>query len=94
MSEAKVRLHAIVSGAVQGVFFRATTQTRALGLSVTGWVRNRSDGSVEVVAEGSLAALRQLLEFLRTGPPEAMVAEVREEWLAASGEFAYFDVRW
>ena len=47
---------------------------------------------MEVLAEESRAALRRWLDFLRTGPPEASVDQVREEWLAASGEFAYFDV--
>jgi acylphosphatase len=94
MSDKKERLHAVVSGAVQGVYFRATTQTRAQQLGLAGWVKNLSDGSVEVAAEGPHGALLQLLDFLRTGPPEAMVAEVREEWSTASGEFGYFEVRW
>jgi acylphosphatase len=94
MPEARARLHAIVSGTVQGVYFRSATQSRAAGLGLSGWVRNLSDGSVEVLAEGMPAALRQLGQFLRVGPPEAMVTEVREEWLPASGEFAYFDIRW
>jgi acylphosphatase len=94
MAEKKERLHAIVSGAVQGVYFRSTTETRARQLGLAGWVKNLSDGSVEVVAEGPHSALLQLLEFLREGPPEAMVADVREEWSPASGEFGYFEVRW
>lgn len=94
MSEKIERLHAVVSGAVQGVYFRATTQTRAQQLSLTGWVKNLPDGSVEVMAEGPHPALLQLLEFLRQGPPEAMVAEVREEWSAGSGKLGYFEVRW
>ena len=94
MTEKKECLHAIVSGAVQGVYFRGTTQTRAQQLGLTGWVSNLVDGSVEVMAEGPHAALLALREFLRTGPPEAMVTEVREEWPTASGQFMHFEVRW
>jgi acylphosphatase len=94
MTEKIERLHAIVSGAVQGVYFRAATQTRAQQLGLTGWVKNLFDGSVEVTAEGPHSALLQLLEFLREGPPEAMVTEVREEWSAGLGELGYFEVRW
>ena len=94
MSDKNERLHAIISGAVQGVYFRSTTQTRAQQLGLAGWVKNLPDGSVEVMAEGPHRVLLQLLEFLRAGPPEAMVAEVREEWSPALGEFGYFEVRW
>jgi len=88
------RLHAIVSGTVQGVNFRYTTLDRARRLSLTGWVRNMSDGSVEVTAEGPRPALNQLLAFLHQGPLPAAVKAVREEWLTATGEFKEFDVRW
>ena len=94
MPDDKVRLHAVVSGVVQGVCFRAATQTRAASLGVTGWARNLSDGSVEVLAEGAPAAVGRLGAFLRVGPPEALVTGVREEWSPASGEFACFDIRW
>ena len=94
MTETRERLHATVFGLVQGVFFRSATETRAKQLGVTGWVRNLSDGSVEVVAEGSRAALQELVAFLHQGPPQAQVAEVRAEWLAASGEFRFFEVSW
>lgn len=86
------RLDATVYGRVQGVFFRATTQERAQLLGVTGWVRNRRDRSVHVVAEGEGAELQQLLQFLHDGPPQARVTSVEFAWLDATGEFDDFVV--
>jgi len=63
-------------------------------LGLTGWVRNVNDGSVEVTAEGPRPALDQLLTFLHQGPLSAAVKEVHEDWLAATGEFKDFNVRW
>jgi len=65
-----------VSGRVQGVFFRASTRTQALELGVTGWVRNAADGSVEVLACGTPAAIDALDGWLRRGPPAARVTDV------------------
>jgi len=86
------RLHAIVEGYVQGVGFRQTTLYRARRLGLTGWVRNRADGSVEAVAEGLRDDLEVFLNYLYTGPQEAEVAHVRAEWLAATGEFPDFRI--
>ncbi|MGI8633527.1 MAG: acylphosphatase [Solirubrobacterales bacterium] len=65
--------HVIVSGNVQGVFFRDTTQSRAREHGVQGWVRNREDGTVEAVFEGSVAAVTEMLEFCEHGPERADV---------------------
>lgn len=65
-----------VRGRVQGVFFRASTLEKARGLNVRGRVCNRDDGSVFVEAEGEEQALRELLEWLRRGPPRARVDTV------------------
>ncbi len=92
MSE-KVRLHARVEGRVQGVGFRFFVQQTAQSLGVTGWVRNRWDRSVEVVAEGERAALERLLAALRRGPRASFVSDVKAEWGEASGEFRGFGVR-
>jgi acylphosphatase len=94
MTNSHERLHAIVAGLVQGVYFRGNTETRAEQLGLTGWVKNLPDGTVEVVAEGPRPALQQLLGFLRQGPPGARVTQVRSEWLAATAEFGFFEVRW
>jgi acylphosphatase len=90
MSDANQRFHAIVQGHVQGVSFRYYTVATARTLDLTGWVRNRPDGAVEVVAEGPKVQLDSLLVFLRRGPPEARVTKVDVEWLPASGEFEMF----
>ncbi len=88
------RLHAQISGFVQGVYFRDTTRHQAQALGVTGWVCNRPDGSVEVLAEGPRPQLESLLGFLKVGPQHARVDQVQAEWLAATGEFTLFEIRW
>jgi len=65
-----------VSGRVQGVFFRASTQREAQRLELTGWVRNTDDGGVELVACGSTHALAELEKWLHQGPPQASVTQV------------------
>jgi acylphosphatase len=69
--------HVIVTGRVQGVSFRAWTRERAQERGVSGWVRNRPDGSVEAVISGSGEAVETLIAALHTGPPAANVDEVR-----------------
>lgn len=69
-------MHFLVSGHVQGVFFRASTRERALALGLTGHARNREDGSVEVLACGEAAALEDLRQWLDHGPPTARVTGV------------------
>ena len=86
------RLHAMISGTVQGVGFRYTTRDVARRLRLTGWVRNRMSGDVEVVAEGDREALEQLRAFLSRGPSGANVTRVNASWGAATGEFTSFTV--
>lgn len=71
----------IMTGRVQGVFFRASTRERALQLGITGHAKNRADGSVEVVASGTQAALDELDGWLHHGPPAARVDAVTREVL-------------
>jgi len=66
----------IVTGKVQGVWYRAATAEAAQELGVTGWARNCSDGSVEVLAVGAPEALDALAEWAHTGPPKAVVARI------------------
>ena len=87
-------LKATVLGHVQGVFFREFTRRHAFALGITGYVRNRSDGSVEVVAEGERASLEMLLNHLREGPPAAEVKTVEASWSEASGMHVGFSVRY
>ncbi len=74
MSQKRVRV--VVRGVVQGVGFRASCARQADSLSVTGWVRNRWDGSVEALFEGDAAAVDRLVDWCRTGPSRAEVTEV------------------
>jgi acylphosphatase len=71
-----IRMQFIVSGKVQGVWFRASTRERAMLLGLSGHVRNMSDGSVQIQAQGSADALGKLEQWLQHGPPMAKVAEV------------------
>jgi acylphosphatase len=77
----RIRRHVIVRGQVQGVFFRDSLRERARAHDVAGWARNRPDGAVEVVLEGTPDAVDRLLRFCETGPPDARVerTEVKEE---------------
>lgn len=88
------QLHAIVTGRVQGVSFRYYTVQRAREFGVVGWVRNRPDGSVEVVAEGTSTQLEALIAFLHEGSPAAKVQSVEAEWLAATHAYLNFDVHY
>lgn len=71
-----VRRHVVVTGRVQGVFFRDSVRERADAHGVTGWACNRSDGAVEAVLEGSPEDVERVVRFCRTGPPRAEVDDV------------------
>jgi acylphosphatase len=72
----RVRRRVVVHGKVQGVFFRDSTQRLAGTHGVAGWVRNRDDGTVEAVFEGTPDAVGALVEFAAEGPPDARVERV------------------
>lgn len=88
-----IRLHAIVEGRVQGVSFRVFVIDAARALDLRGWVCNRWDESVEVVAEGERQALEKLLAQLQRGPRAAYVTRVSQEWQASTGEYHDFRIR-
>ncbi len=83
----------MVRGCVQGVGFRYYVLVRAREAGLRGWVRNRTDGSVECLAEGPRPALEHLLEELREPPGPAEVTEVLSEWQQPGGDLRAFDVR-
>lgn len=85
------RIRAIVSGRVQGVSYRASTAKKAGALGLVGWVRNLSNGDVEIEAEGD--RVDELLEWCKHGPPHARVDNVSVEELAPTGG-DYFDIRY
>ncbi len=89
-----VRAHVIVSGRVQGVFFRTETQDEAYRQNVTGWVRNLPEGRVEAVFEGDKARVDALIEFCRRGPPGARVTIVDTKWETFTGGFKTFSIRY
>lgn len=82
----------LVTGIVQGVFFRASTERRACELALTGYARNLADGRVEVVASGTPAALAALEAWLHDGPPSARVERVERAELPAQ-DHARFTTR-
>lgn len=85
-------LHAVVSGIVQGVFYRAFVKQEAMGLRLHGRVRNLADGRVEVEAEGERQKLELLVQRLRRGPPSAAVTDVATEWSDFRHEYSDFRV--
>jgi acylphosphatase len=76
-----VRRRVVVSGRVQGVWFRESCRQEALSVGVAGWIRNRADGAVEAAFEGESGAVLAMVAWCRTGPPLADVddVEVRDE---------------
>lgn len=80
-------------GRVQGVWYRGAAQEVAERLGLAGWVRNRRDGSVEIVAEGEEGALRRLVEWCREGPPLARVSDVLAEPAPRDEHLQGFEIR-
>ncbi len=93
MSE-KVRVHIIVSGQVQGVFFRDYTQKKAQSLGITGWVKNLPDGKVEIVLEGEKERINQMINWIKVGPPLAKVTNLEIEWQKCQEEFDHFEIKY
>lgn len=87
------RLHATVRGDVQGVGFRWFVRRLAAELDLEGWVANRPDGSVEVLAEGRRQDLQRLLDALRQGPRGASVEGIDSDFEAAAGDLRGFEIR-
>lgn len=88
----KTQVHVVISGRVQGVWFRAGTKEKADELGLTGWVKNTSTGDVEAVFEGDEPAVREMLVWCRRGPPLAKVTAVKETQNQYSGVFPDFSV--
>ena len=74
-------VHIVVHGKVQGVSFRASTQTKASELSIKGWVRNLQNGTVEVHAEGNGENLDKFIKWCQKGPPFAKVSKCDLDWI-------------
>jgi acylphosphatase len=90
----KIRVHLIISGKVQGVYFRYNTQIIASQHNVTGWVRNLAGGQVEVVLEGDEINIGHVIRWCKTGPPGAEVENVDIQSERYIGEFKGFNVNY
>ena len=86
--------HVVVSGRVQGVWFRGNTQRAAAAAGVHGWVRNLPDRRVEAVLQGERAAVESVIDFMRAGPPGAVVTDCVVSWRAAVERLHGFDIRY
>lgn len=89
----KSRVRCIISGRVQGVFYRASAAEKARSLGLVGFVRNLSNGAVELVAEGERAFLERLIDWCRKGPPGAYIENIEVEWQDSRDEFTVFSIR-
>lgn len=91
---ARKRVHVIVAGRVQGVFFRAFTREEAMKLKLAGWVRNRPDGSVEAVVEGEPEAVNRMVSWFYRGSPMSSVSRVQVTAEEAVGETDSFEIHY
>jgi acylphosphatase len=89
---AQKRIHLVVRGRVQGVFFRASAQREARQLGLTGYVKNRNDGAVELVAEGEEDQVKDFLSWAQHGPSTARVDKVETRWRSYTGEYPDFRI--
>jgi len=87
-------VHVVVSGRVQGVFFRARTRDEAIRNNVRGWVRNLPDGRVEAVFEGNPDDVGRLVDWCRVGPGQAVVEHVEAVEEPFTGAFQAFEIRY
>ncbi|OPY78406.1 MAG: Acylphosphatase [Syntrophorhabdus sp. PtaU1.Bin153] len=87
-----IRAHILVSGVVQGVFFRHNTMKKANEFNVKGWVRNLQDGRVEIVCEGKKDEVQKLVDWSKKGPAGAYVNNIHVTWEDYIGEFDTFRV--
>ena len=86
------QVHLIIAGDVQGVGFRSWTKHEARTLDLMGWVKNRQDGAVELIAEGPKEKLEELVKRCQRGPDVAWVKHVDVEWKDSTGKFVGFEV--
>jgi len=91
--ENRKRVHLLVSGLVQGVFFRASTWTKAQKLELTGWVTNLNNGQVEIIAEGKDKNIAQLIDWAKRGSTSSKVDNVKIDHEEYVGEFKSFRIK-
>ncbi len=88
----KKRAHLIICGKVQGVFFRASTKDKAIELGLKGFVRNKPDETVEVIAEGTEKQIQELVTWCHEGPDHSIVELVKLDCQPYIGEFEEFTI--
>jgi len=88
-----VTARVLISGRVQGVWFRQNTREKAAQLGVTGWCRNCPDGSVEAMFQGEKEIVQSIIDWSHLGPKLARVERVEVEWLDSVAGFSSFEVR-
>lgn len=86
------RVHIVVSGQVQGVFFRATAKKMADSWGISGWAKNVASGQVEIYAIGALNPISKMVQWCHEGPPKAEVNEVDVHWDQNLGDFSTFEI--
>ena len=89
----KTNVHVVISGRVQGVWFRATTKQKAEQLGITGWVRNTPDGCVEAIIEGEEQQVKKMIEWCHEGPPLATVDKVEIKNQSPTNGFDGFSIK-
>jgi acylphosphatase len=92
MADTTVRANILVTGRVQGVFFRSSAMQEAQRLGLTGFVQNLPDGSVEAVVEAPEAAVEQFIAWCKVGPPSARIDDVQVRMTPPRGEFRTFSI--
>ena len=88
------RIHVIIEGRVQGVFFRAYTRDEAVRLGLCGWVRNRPDGSVEALVEGEKYAVENMIQWFHQGSPHSNVTRVHVTEEAPVEDSSTFEIHY
>ena len=88
-----ITVHLLITGIVQGVFYRQSTNIKALKLDLKGWVKNLDDGRVEAVVEGDKNNINQLIEWAYQGPSNAKVEHVNIQYEEYQDEFDNFSIR-
>lgn len=91
---AEKTIHAVITGKVQGVFFRACTRDEALRHNLSGWVRNRTDGSVEVLISGDANQVERMISWLHRGSPASRVVEVLVDKRPEDPTLRSFEIRY
>jgi len=90
----KTNVHVIISGRVQGVWFRSDTKQKAEQLGITGWVRNTIDGDVEAIFEGEEDLVKEMIDWCHRGPPSAQVEHVEVKNQDPTNGFEGFSIRY